>query len=454
MIISIEQLPDIKIQIAESGQSRKKGYFRFEIGKEIIFSTDDLNAYAFKNWEPIVYDAMVVTAAVECGDRFCKRPSDSWARKINMSIPVYNIEKWQSPLIHKSLINVLQFLTGDTWKIDFVKNCKTEATFVKKFLPLEVCTSHILAYSDGLDSYMVAGLLQPVLLDKLLRIRVSKGNSNKQKDTFTRVPYHINFPKKTLESSARNRGFRFAMISSIAAYLTQAKNIIIPESWQGSIGPALITVGQAYPDYRNHPKFTRMMEQLIRLLFNKEVKFIFPVLWQTKSETLYNYITNNPESSWQTTKSCWKDPRWSSVNGKQRQCGICAACMLRRVSIFNAGLAETRDTYICEDLNATDIKKSVNSNFAQMNSNFIAYAIGGIMFMDNLAKLAQREGEIEIIRQSYILAESLNIPVEEAQKKLYSAVKKHAEEWNNFLSSLNENSFIKKWIGYKNDEHI
>lgn len=76
------------------------------------------------------------------------------------------------------------------------------------------------------------------------------------------------------------------------------------------------------------------------------------------------------------------------------------------------------------------------------------------MFMDNLAKLTRREGEIEIIRQSYILAESLNIPVEEAQKKLYSAIKRHAAEWNNFLSSLNENSFIKKWIGYKNDELI
>ena len=110
--------------------------------------------------------------------------------------------------------------------------------------------------------------------------------------------------------------------------------------------------------------------------------------------------------------------------------------------------------FFVDESGKPNIKKSVNSNFVHINSNFIAYAIGGIMFMDNLAKLTRREGEIEIIRQSYILAESLNIPVEEAQKKLYSAIKRHAAEWNNFLSSLNENSFIKKWIGYKNDELI
>ena len=54
---------------------------------------------------------------------------------------------------------------------------------------------------------------------------------------FTTVPYKIaagdfNFP----ETSGRSRGFKFALLSGIAAYLANVRRVIVPESGQGALG--------------------------------------------------------------------------------------------------------------------------------------------------------------------------------------------------------------------------
>jgi hypothetical protein len=123
------------------------------------------------------------------------------------------------------------------------------------------------------------------------------------------------------ESSARSRGFKFAMLSGIAAYLSKAQTIFVPESGQGALAPALIPVGQAYSDYRNHPLFTGRMAVLLEALFRHKVQFEFPRLWFTKGETLVAYLNANSNAEWSKTRSCWQDNRHASVDGKRRQCG-------------------------------------------------------------------------------------------------------------------------------------
>ena len=44
------------------------------LGQDIKFNTEILETFAFSNWKPIIYDAMVVTAAIECADRAFRRP--------------------------------------------------------------------------------------------------------------------------------------------------------------------------------------------------------------------------------------------------------------------------------------------------------------------------------------------------------------------------------------------
>ena len=132
--------------------------------------------------------------------------------------------------------------------------------------------------------------------DKLIRVRLGSKTSDaqalsRQRQPFTSVPYRVQSGSADfVESSARSRGFKFALISGLAAYLTKAEQVIVPESGQGALGPALITVGQGYEDYRSHPLFTDRMEKFLDALLGHQVRFDFTQLWQTKAETLNKFM--------------------------------------------------------------------------------------------------------------------------------------------------------------------
>src|SRR6185437_12063864 len=119
-----------------------------------------------------------------------------------------------------------------------------------------VPTEALIAYSEGMDSRAVAGIVGAELSDKLVRVRVGSNAVDhpihlSKKEPFATVPYKVKTRITNGETSARSRGFKFSLISGLAAYLAEAERILIPESGQGSLGPALVTVGHAYPDYRN-----------------------------------------------------------------------------------------------------------------------------------------------------------------------------------------------------------
>jgi hypothetical protein len=126
-----------------------------------------------------------------------------------------------------------------------------------------------------------------------------------------------------------------------------------------------VTVSHAYPDYRNHLHFTARMTRFLKALLGKTVQFTFPRLWHTKGEILREFAALPEGDSRRDTKSCWRNSRWSALNGKLVQCGICAACMLRRMSAHAAGLDEEAGTYICTDLrlSASSFADAIHPDF-------------------------------------------------------------------------------------------
>ena len=98
--------------------------------------------------------------------------------------------------------------------------------------------------------------------------------------------------RRSVESSGRSRGFKFALLSGVAAYLSGTKQVIVPESGQGALGPSLIPVGQEYEDYRNHPLFTHRMTVFLSALLDHKVRYTHPRLWHTKAETLAEFVAN------------------------------------------------------------------------------------------------------------------------------------------------------------------
>jgi hypothetical protein len=446
-----ETISEKSIDVVEASRKPRKGRVAFNLDQNLEFSIEALRSYAFARWETVIYDAMVVSASIEFADLSVKRPSRGWARRITLRIPVHDPARWSDPAVSNSLHDALGFLTGDFWTLEFIKRSKPVPAPIQECLPFPRPTQAVIAYSEGMDSRAVAGLAGKALGDKLVRVRVGSKAADKtvidgRLPPFARVPYRFKKIKMSnRESSARTRGFKFAMISGLAAYLADARQILVPESGQGSIGPALVTVSHAYPDYRNHPLFTKRMARFLAALLKNPVEFVFPRLWHTKGETLREF-TELPESdSWKTTRSCWRDVRWSALDHKHLQCGICAACMLRRMSVHAAGLREEDGIYICTDLTAPSLDAAIHPEFTRSSRAFEQYAIAGTLHLDHIADMASADARPAVQRHAILTGMALGISASAAEEKIVSMLERHAAEWSNFLDELGANSFIRKW---------
>jgi len=445
-------IPERGIDVIERGRRARKGRIGLDLARDVTFSTEALESYAFARWEAVVCDALVVAAAVEYTDRAVKRPQSAWARRLTVRIPVHDLPRWQNPEVSAALHEALGFLTGDFWHIEFVKRRSDAPSPSQNYLSLPVPTKAVLAYSDGMDSRAVAGLLGAALGREIVRVRVgSKGwdRLNGSVEPFTKVPYDVPCDMPHREASSRSRGFKFAVISGVAAYLTNAKEIVIPESGQGAIGPALITAGHAYPDYRNHPMFTMRMQLFLKTLLGHDAKFSFPRIWSTKGETLREFVALTQKDNWSSTRSCWRNNQWSAVNGKRRQCGVCAACMLRRVSVHSAGLTEASDVYVCTDMTAPTLDKAIDPAFTRRSPVFREYAIAGVLHMEHLAEMASPDAAQLIKRHALFLGPALGLESSDAAEKLAALLARHAREWSSYVESLGPNSFIRQWAQFR-----
>lgn len=445
------QPPALEVHVAERGTRALSAPLRCQIGREVEFSTESLQSYFFSAWRPEAYDAMLVAAAVEFADKSLRRPAHYWRRAFCLRVPVHDVERWQQPSIAGALREALEYLTGDSWEFDFYGRRHKESQPQQFSFEIPSNAQAVIPFSNGLDSRAVAGLMQRSMKEGLVRIRLSlrlqesEGLKN-QRFAFTNIPYKVG--GDSVESSARSRGFKFALISGIAAVLSGAKQVIVPESGQGALGPSLVPVGQTYDDYRSHPSFTRKMERFLKALFHADVEFVFPQLWHTKGETLRQFIEECDDPSWTGTRSCWQQSRQVGVNGKRRQCGICAACMLRRMSVHAAGASEPQDQYVWERLNVSSFEKGAAKGFApeRIGDAMREYAIAGTLHLDHLAALRKAGSNLSPLEVPALhLSRALGIERAEARRRLERLIAQHAQEWSGFIASLGDKSFIVPW---------
>lgn len=442
----------VKVDVIESHGRSRSGRVACEIDSDLKFSTEHLESYCLAQWEPIAYDALVVSAAVEFCDRILRRPVHQWGRDIDLRVPVHEPELWNAKATSDALHAALNFLTGDRWRVSFF--ARKSAFTVPQQVPFDIPSdiAAVIPFSEGLDSRAVAGLMHEEMGDQLIRVRLGTkpfdSAASGTKQPFTSVPYKVKpVVGSFVESSARSRGFKFAMVSGLAAYLVKADRIIVTESGQGALGPALVPVGQTYEDYRNHPLFTDHMEALFEALYGRPLRFEFPRLWYTKGETLAKFVKECSEGhSWTNTWSCWQQNRQVSVAGRKRQCGICAACMLRRLSVNAAGLEENRETYVWEDLSVATFEKGAAKDFARITKAQREYAIAGTLHLHHLAGLRHSQADQGTINLAVSqLGRSRGLADADAHSRLDRFLSQHETEWKQFLNSLGPNSFVANW---------
>ncbi len=439
------RLPLTRVAVLEKDGRAPRGWIAFQHRKDFKFSIEALRRFALARWEAVIYDAMAVCAAVEYADSVGRRPSLGWARHLCVHVPVHDPARWEAPDVVRSLCSALGFLTGDVWEFSFCARSEEQTEPRRGYLEFSVPRGACLPYSAGLDSLAVSGIERNRLGEQLVLVRVERGSHFKysEKTPFIKVPYSLSANKLRRETSGRSRGFKFALISGLAAYLTNSPRVICPESGQGVLGPVLATVGHSYQDYRSHPLFTRRMESFLKALLGSDVRYRFPRLWATKGETLSEYARLAETEAWKDAKSCWRDGRWSSIAGSWRHCGVCAACMLRRLSVHAAGLDEPGGTYVCVNMSAESLEEAVDPGFTKLNERYREYAIAGTLHMRRMAEIAEETETIGAHAAS--LAPVLELEVEEVEKRIREMFEKHREEWVNYLASLGSRSFIREW---------
>lgn len=442
----IKQIEDVEMSLELN--TDKLPTVRFDPDKHTDICTAALETYAFARREAVVIDAITAVAAVEYMDRSVKRPGLGWRRELSVVIPVYDLATWKQPEVLSSLHDAVSFLTGDTWQITFCQRAGSPLPKPQDTLPLPNETASVIVYSDGLDSRAVASLIDARSPSQLLRVRVGSraiaGESRAGKAVpFTGIPYQLRIEGRKAESSARSRGFKFATFAGIAAYLADAHEVIVPESGQGIFGPAMIPVFHSYADYRNHPLFTARVERFLQALLGHTVKFAFPRLWNTKAETLREYVSSLNVTDWRETRSCWQDSRWCSFDGKRRQCGICAACILRRMSVFAAGLSEPDEAFLCERLAAGTLEESLVPGFRHFGKSFEEYAIAGVLQLDHFAGLQNNGRSIAV--HSHLVSQALSKSYEEIQSGLTALIQNHSCEWHIFVDQQGSESFLRDW---------
>ncbi len=448
-------LPVHRVDVVEAGVRARSGWVACEIGESIRFDTRGLEAYCFGRWDPRVYDAFLVAAAVQFCDHTKRRPAGHWGRYFELRVPVHDVELWCSSVISGQLERILAFLTGDRWRIEFRARNKDEAAPQQGQFSVPDGERVIVPFSDGLDSLAVAGLVEREYGHKLIRVRLGERpihgrRSARRSVPFIAVPYRVKAGKVgSVESSARSRGLRFAMLSGVAAYLSRAERVVITESGQGALGPALVPVGQAYEDYRNHPLFTDQMSRLIAGLFDHDVRYLYPRLWHTKAETLSEFVAlGSGGKGWPHTRSCWQSQRQVSVSGRRRQCGVCAACMLRRMSVHASGLRERKETYVWESLDVAKFEDGAAAGFRNTRPEgaMYEYAIAGALHLDHLASIrCSSANKAALVRQAFQLSQALEVSEGDTSQRLNRLLARHSEEWNAFLDSLGNHSFVRRW---------
>ena len=438
-----------RVDAIEVGEAPRAGARVATLGRTITLSIEGLKDFFFADWRRDLIDLLVIAAAVEYCDLSVRRPSWGWARSFDLLVAVHDEEQWSAPPVRDALEEALAFLTGDRWSVSFTKRRDPVVKIKPHRFVFDTPDKVIMPYSDGLDSRAVAAIVENQENGGLVRVRLgSKGVDSakvpRKKRRFATVPFDVKLGKRQrVESSARSRGFKFAVITGIAAQLAPVDRIVVTESGQGALGPILASSGQSYPDYRVHPAFTQRIERLFQALTDKAATYEYPRIWNTKGETLAvaSALANPP--TWHDTRSCWQDSRRVSFDGERRQCGICAACMLRRMSVHRAGIEEPASRYIWENLGAAAMNDGVVAGFTSMSRAFRDYSLAGILHLDHLAALSGSALHQRTVRRvARETADALGIEMAEGERALTGLLERHRDEWLNFLLSLGSRSFV------------
>ncbi|BAD66618.1 conserved hypothetical protein [Shouchella clausii KSM-K16] len=344
-------------------------------------------------------DIFYISLFVFGADRIISRNStdDSWTRNIKLYIPVLDKKAW---LENKSLLEeMLSFLSGDSWEIEFRRRELNEREIkfkdsIEDKNNIGIDFKKVCMFSGGLDSFIGAiELLDDTSEnDTLFVSHYGGGKGIKEYQDILREEliskYQLtesNFysfyasAKNGVEDTTRTRSFMFFSHAVVlASSVDRPVNLVIPENGLISLNIPLTNSRLGSSSTRTtHPFYLSLFQKLLDNL-KIMVKILNPYQFKTKGEMIrecssIEFLQKNITN----TMSC-SHPDWGRWAGESEvcHCGYCLPCVIRRSAIKNAGI---QDETIYRDFDFTSL------DVAKMN--YSSYMLGVRKFDSKLAFL-------------------------------------------------------------------
>jgi hypothetical protein len=309
-------------------------------------------------------DFLSIAMAVTAADTFILRADepDGWRRTFEMHLPLSEPERWRP--LRAQLEATLRFLSSDLWHFEFTHGGKdpppmNEIRGRNRVVNLSKVDC-VMLFSGGLDSAIGALDLIAKGIRPLLVSHASKGDADKQDLVAGLLPnacerMSVNsYPTwaGADDDSQRTRSFQFLALGALAAeavahYRRVPKaDLFVCENGLIALNPPLTPRRMGSHSTRTaHPHFLGSVQALLDGA-GIPIAVSNPYRYHTKGEMAAPHAAQSAFSKFAAeTVSCGK---WKRRN---QQCGRCVPCLIRRASLYAAGVPDGTD-YQYPDLQA------------------------------------------------------------------------------------------------------
>jgi 7-cyano-7-deazaguanine synthase in queuosine biosynthesis len=218
--------------------------------------------------------------------------------------------------------------------------------------------SHYVSSLKSLQSKLITGIEKE--FDRDLEHFQYRVTSRKTK--------HTRFPFKNEESSHRARSFLFLSFAAVAAAVRGLSDIYICENGVLSLNVPISDARKGTRSTRHaHPLFLRYFNQFINALYDRPFSVQNPFQFWTKGQEAKLLEKTNLYPLIKDTVTCWGYPNQTLKYPDSNHCGYCIPCIVRRVSVKAAGLADYDDHYVVDVFNLNgDTKEKHTRNIEDL----------------------------------------------------------------------------------------
>jgi len=297
------------------------------------------------------FDLLNIALGVYTADQIISRNSgfQNWSRYFKLFLPVTSLKEWES--VKDDFQNLLSFLSGDKWEINFRKIKSSYKPNSAKRLNKDKIDV-VSLFSGGLDSYISAIDLLETKKKPAFVSHYKGGQENKVqkqmygvlqkqygKNSFEGIQFYVQPNQKhkqaVKENTSRARSFLFLCLGiTIANGYGDKVGLIIPENGLISLNvPLTSTRLSSHSTRTTHPYYLATFSSIIHKL-GIENRLANPYQFLTKGEMMLNCENQSLlKKTYKDTLSC-SHPDNSRFKGKTpgMHCGYCVPCIIRRAS--------------------------------------------------------------------------------------------------------------------------